>query len=181
MTGLADIAFENAPVGLIYSEDRIIRRCNPSFAEMFGYHPDELHNTSLSRLYPSVAEFDHIGRVGLRKMVGGGRYADERIMRRASGELFWCRVRGQSLTPDTPFNKAVWTFSDLSEVRPSTGLTLRERQVAKLMIGGVTTKEIAHELGISPRTAEVHRARLLKKMDAKNGLELVARLVGIPL
>ncbi|NNE52071.1 MAG: PAS and helix-turn-helix domain-containing protein [Sulfitobacter sp.] len=175
------IAFEQAPIGIIYSEDRVIRLCNPRFAEMFGYTRAALKDASLSELYPSTAEFERIGALGTKAMSGSGRYADERIMRRRSGDLFWCRVRGQSLTPATPFAKAVWSFADLSEVRPTTDLTMRERQVAKLMAEGRTTKEIAHGLEISPRTVEVHRANLLKKMDARNSLDLVARLVGIPL
>jgi PAS domain S-box-containing protein len=181
MDDYAEMVFENAPVGLIYSEDRIIRRCNRRFAEMFDYAPNVLCGASLSKLYPSVDEFERIGAIGAEKMRGGGGYADERLMRRRSGTLFWCRVRGQSLTPEAPFTKAVWTFADLSETRPTTDLTKRERQVAKMMAEGLTTKQIAQRLEISPRTVEVHRARLLKKMGARNSLDLVARLVGIPL
>jgi PAS domain S-box-containing protein len=180
MDELTALAFKNAPVGMIYSEDRVIRLCNPRFAEMFDYDTDSMHGASLSMLYPSDAEFERIGTVGAKQMAGSGRYADERIMRRRSGTLFWCRVRGQSLTPQTPFTKAVWTFADLSDVRPATDLTMRERQVARMMADGHTAKEIALGLGISPRTVEVHRANLMKKMKARNSLELVARLAGIP-
>ncbi len=181
MTDLATTAFEFAPIGLIYSEDRIIRRCNPAFADMFGYRAAELEGVSLSRLYPSSEEFFQIGRVGAQKMVGGGRYRDERIMRRHSGALFWCRVRGQSLDPGAPFARAVWSFADISEARPITELTLRERQVATMMAEGLTSKEIARTLEISPRTVEVHRARLMAKFGARNGLELVAQIAGVPL
>ncbi len=181
MTDLDAIAFQSAPIGIIYTEDRVIRRCNPVFASMFGYDPDELQDASLSKLYPSVAEFERIGQLGVARMMETGTYLDERIMRRKSGALFWCRVRGQSLSPQTPFAQSVWTFADLSEVRPATDLTMRERQVAKMMAEGLTTKEIALGLDISPRTAEVHRARLMKKMDARNSAELVARLLGMPL
>lgn len=177
---LTVIAFEHAPIGMIFSEDRVIRLCNQRFAEMFGYEKTALINASLSMLYPTVDEFERIGALGIRQMVGTGRYADERLMRRRSGTLFWCRVRGQSLTPETPFARSVWSFADLSEERPAIDLTIRERQVARMMVEGRTTKEIAHALTISPRTVEVHRANLLRKMDARNSLELVARLAGIP-
>lgn len=181
MTDLTSIAFDHAPIGLIYSENRMIRRCNPAFAAMFGYSPDALRDTSLSALYPTAVEFQRVGQIGLAQMTGSGRYRDERIMRRKSGELFWCRVRGQSLDADAPFAEAVWSFADLSDERPTTDLTLRERQVAKLMAEGRTSKEIARALEISPRTVEVHRARLLAKFKARNSLELVAHLAGIPL
>ncbi|MBV2361515.1 PAS and helix-turn-helix domain-containing protein [Thalassococcus sp. CAU 1522] len=181
MQDLATLAFDHAPVGLIYSEDRVIRRCNPAFARMFEYPHDAFEGRSLSFLYPSDAEFERIGRLGAEKMSGSGRYRDERIMRRASGELFWCRVRGQSLEAATPFARAVWSFADISESRPATGLTTRERQVAKMLAEGLTSKEIARGLGISPRTVEVHRSRLMAKFNARNSLELVAQLAGIPL
>ena len=181
MQDFTAIAFDHAPIGLIYTEDRVIRRCNTRFAEMFGYPRDLLEGQSLSMLYPTAAEFDRIGRLGEKLMAGSGQYRDERIMRRRSGDLFWCRVRGQSLDADAPFARAVWSFADISETRPATDLTMRERQVAKMMAEGQTSKEIARGLGISPRTVEVHRARLLTKFNARNSLELVAHLAGIPL
>lgn len=181
MQDLAAIAFDHAPVGLIYSEDRIILRCNLRFAEMFGNERDALEGHSLSMLYPSDTEFERIGKLGSEKMVGHGTYRDERIMRRNTGELFWCRVRGQSLDAGAPFARAIWSFADISETRPATDLTMRERQVAKMMAEGLTSKEIARDLGISPRTIEVHRARLMTKFGARNSLELVAHLAGIPL
>jgi len=181
MDAFQSTAFEFAPIGLIYSENRVIRRCNTRFAEMFGYRADELVDSSLSRLYPSSDEFIKIGQIGAQKMVGSGRYRDERIMRRRSGDLFWCRVRGQSLDPGAPFARAVWSFADISETRPTTEMTLRERQVATMMAEGQTSKEIARALDISPRTVEVHRARLMDKFGARNSLELVALIAGIPL
>lgn len=181
MQDFTTLAFDHAPIGLIYAEDRTIRRCNLCFAEMFGYAPEALEGQSLSMLYPSDAEFERIGRLGARAMTGTGRYRDERIMRRRSGDLFWCRVRGRSFDAATPFARSVWSFADISETRPATDLTLRERQVAKMMAEGLTSKEIARDLGISPRTVEVHRARLLAKFNARNSLELVAHLAGVPL
>ncbi len=181
MDDLALLAFEHAPIGMIYSEDRVIRRCNPRLCTMFGYPVDRLQDASLSLLYPTPAEFDRIGQLGAARMKGSGRYDDERIMRRSDGRLFWCRVRGQSLEAEHPFARAVWTFADLSEVRPTADLSLRERQVAKMMAEGLTSKEIAQALEISHRTVEVHRGRLMSKMEARNSMELVARLVGLPL
>ncbi len=58
-------------------------------------------------------------------------------------------------------------------------LTARERQVFDLIVAGETNKKVAHDLVISPRTAENHRARILSKMDAKSVAELVAKIGGI--
>lgn len=52
-------------------------------------------------------------------------------------------------------------------------LTPREREVFHLMAEGMTTKEIARRLGISVKTAENHRGRVLDKLDVRNSAELV--------
>lgn len=52
-------------------------------------------------------------------------------------------------------------------------LTTREREVTALVIQGLGNKDIARALGISFRTVEVHRSRVMQKTGAKNILELV--------
>lgn len=52
-------------------------------------------------------------------------------------------------------------------------LTPREREVLGLISGGQSNKEAGRRLGISPRTIEVHRARIMEKLGAKNAADLV--------
>ncbi len=52
-------------------------------------------------------------------------------------------------------------------------LTQREREVLELVGKGLHAKEIAASLGISARTVEVHKARLMAKLEARNVSELV--------
>lgn len=58
-------------------------------------------------------------------------------------------------------------------VDPYGRLTSREREVFHLIAEGLTTKEIARQLGISAKTAENHRARVLDKLAVRNTAELV--------
>jgi FixJ family two-component response regulator len=53
-------------------------------------------------------------------------------------------------------------------------LTQREREVMELVIAGKLTKQIAKDLGISPKTVEVHRSHLTRKMQVESVAQLVA-------
>ena len=52
-------------------------------------------------------------------------------------------------------------------------LTRRERELLDLISSGATNKEAALRLGISPRTVEDHRAGIMKKLGAKNAVDLM--------
>jgi two-component system response regulator FixJ len=56
-------------------------------------------------------------------------------------------------------------------------LTPRERKVMDLVIAGKLNKVIARQLGISPKTVEFHRARVMKKMKVDSVAELVALVI----
>lgn len=165
---LGELAFEHAPVGLVVTENRVIRDCNRAFAAMFGYAQDELRDRLFAVLYPSQEEFANIRNRGVKPLRETGQYWDERVMMRKDGSLFWCRVRGHTFTPDEPLMRAVWSFADLSDTRPYQPLTRREREVFSLLGEGKTSKEIARTLEMSHRTVEVHRAKLLRKFGVSN-------------
>lgn len=174
------LAFDLAPVGLCVLRHRVIQRCNEAFATMFGYQAAEVTGRSTSMLYPTVDEFEHIGAHGLELMRDSGLYSDERIMKHRSGRLFWCHVMGRSLDRADPFGCSVWMFEDISAKRPVTAvLTTREREIARLLVEGRTSKQIARALGISPRTIDAHRARLMRKLKVSTPNEMVSRLAGL--
>lgn len=174
--------FMHAPIGMVVSEHRIIQACNHALTEMFGYKPDELIGQSFSVLYPSLDEFERTGARIVPIMNAKGHYSDERIMKRANQELFWCHVTGGALVKNDPHAAGIWTFEDLSSKRPVTAeLTPREREIAALLVEGKTSKLIARQIGLSPRTVEMHRAKLMRKFSAATSSELVHRLLGVTL
>jgi two-component system, LuxR family, response regulator FixJ len=63
------------------------------------------------------------------------------------------------------------------------GLSNRERDVLKGLVAGHANKQIAYDLGISPRTIEIYRANLMAKMQAASlsdlvRMALIARIIG---
>jgi FixJ family two-component response regulator len=57
-------------------------------------------------------------------------------------------------------------------------LTKREKEICDVLISGALSKSIAIDLGITPATIKVHKAQIMKKMTAKNLLEL-SKLIAI--
>ncbi|TCK44045.1 LuxR family transcriptional regulator [Paraburkholderia sp. BL8N3] len=172
-------AFHLAPVGLVLSRERIIEDCNEQLCAIFGFERHALIGQSFEVLYPSLDEFERIGERIAALMTSQGSYGDDRIMKRADGELFWCHVTGRSLDLAAPHAAGVWTFEDLSSTRRvAIELTPREREIAAQLVTGKTSKQIGRALDISPRTVDIYRARLMRKYDTCNATELLQRLLG---
>jgi DNA-binding NarL/FixJ family response regulator len=60
-------------------------------------------------------------------------------------------------------------------------LTERERQVLQMIVDGKSNKEIAVELGISPKTVSVHRTNVMSKLDVQTTVELIRFVSSNPL
>jgi len=181
-------AFELAPIGLVLSRDRLMIDCNQQMLAMFAAHGDQLIGQSFEMLYPTHAEFQRTGERIVASLDRQGRYADERVMKRLAGplgglgggggELFWCHVSGRALDPTQPHAAGIWAFEDLSSRRVlKVDFTAREREIAALLIEGLTSKLIGKRLSISPRTVDVYRARLMRKTGAATTPELVNKLL----
>lgn len=171
-------AFEQAPIGLVLSRQRLMVDVNREVLAMFRARPDQLVGRSFEVLYPTPEEFERTGRRITASLDAQGRYADERVMKRVDGELFWCHVTGRALNPAQPHDAGIWTFEDLSARRVlKVEFTAREREIAALLVDGLTSKGIGKHLGISPRTVDVYRARLMRKLGASTTTELVHKLL----
>ena len=171
-------AFEHAPIGLVLSRQRLIVDCNRQVLAMFRAQREQLVGQSFAVMYPTADEFERTGERIVAQLDREGRYADERVMKRGDGELFWCHVSGRSLDPAQPHAAGIWAFEDLSSRRVlKLDFTAREREIAALLIEGLTSKLIGKRLTISPRTVDVYRARLMRKTGAATTPELINKLL----
>ena len=178
MNAQSDIGFRLAPIALCVTRQRIIAACNCAFLELFGYDEHELTGHSIAMLYPTMQEFVRIGERGYPHMERGGRYQDERLMQRKDGSMLWCSVSGRTSDTASPTSEAVWVFEPLNHSNVSTkGLSPREREVVAYLAQGLSSKQIARFLALSPRTVEMHRTRLLKKLGVGSTAQLLALLV----
>ncbi len=175
-------AFDLAPVGMVMSRHRLMVACNRQLLAMFGADAEQLVGQSFEVLYPTPAEFERTGERIVASLDAQGWHADERVMKRVDGpqrsELFWCHVSGRALDPAQPHAAGIWVFEDLSSRRAlKVDFTPREREIAALLIEGLTSKQIGKRLDISPRTVDVYRARLMRKVGAATTPELVHKLL----
>ena len=104
---------------------------------------------------------------------------------RAGGEYAWIETAGTPLIEDGVFVGYMGTAIDVDErrtraftpdresVRLVFALTERERQVLVLIAGGKSTKEAAAQLGISYKTADSHRSRILEKLGVHETASMV--------
>ena len=76
-------------------------------------------------------------------------------------------LRGMMYLSPRVSRTLVQAYLAKSELPPDP-LTPREREVLQLVAEGKTTKEVAETLGISVKTAESHRAHILRKLDTPN-------------
>jgi DNA-binding CsgD family transcriptional regulator len=66
------------------------------------------------------------------------------------------------------------TATDLAD--PLASLTIRERQIARLAATGLTSRDIAAELSVSPRTVDTHLSRIYRKLGLSSRAALASRV-----
>lgn len=85
------------------------------------------------------------------------------------------RLVGQCLQRDVMQREAVAASASIAARLAA--LTPREREVLELIVAGKLNKLIADQLAISPKTVEVHRARVMDKMGVRSVAELVQAVI----
>ena len=88
-------------------------------------------------------------------------------------------MTGRALQRDSPHEAGIWSFEDLSSRRAvqAPNSPAASAKWRRLLMDGLTSKEIGKALDISHRTVEIHRARLIRKYEAHSTPDLVHRLM----
>lgn len=107
-------------------------------------------------------------------------YAAVRAMKTGASDVvtkpidteYFVRAVNDALRQDVHLGAALGGWRPV-EIRGFGQLTPRERQVLQEITNGQSNKEAGKALGISPRTVEVHRARIMEKLGARNTADLM--------
>jgi DNA-binding CsgD family transcriptional regulator len=96
-----------------------------------------------------------------------------RSTQRCCRDLVRVAERGATLMPDRSNGNGPAAVERMAERKGFNTLTPRERDVLAQIVSGASNKEAGRSLKISPRTIEIHRARIMDKLGAKNAADLV--------
>jgi DNA-binding NarL/FixJ family response regulator len=87
------------------------------------------------------------------------------------------RVIDSALAPRLRATRSGYEFIEASTPGSVAALTVRERQVMRLLAQGTTVRECAEQLGLATSTIDNHKARLMKKLGLHKASELTCRAV----
>ena len=107
----------NAWIGIAFTRERKFFLCNPKFAEIFGWAPEELIDQPGDVVYPSRESYEALGQIAIPLLAAGGQLDLEWQMRRRDGSEFPCRIIAQAINPANPSQGTVWIADDLSARR----------------------------------------------------------------
>ncbi len=104
----------NVVVGIAFSLERKIVRCNRRFEELFGFAPGGAIGTSWREAYFTDDEFDARQHT-YAELDGGKIHTREQWLRRQDGSGFWCHVTARAVEAGAPAKGYVWLVDDITE------------------------------------------------------------------
>ena len=107
----------NASIGIAFTRERRFFLCNPKFAEMFGYRPDELIGQPGEIIYPSGESFQALAKVAVPLLSSGRQLDLEWEMRRRDGTPFLCRMIAKAIDAENTQQGTVWIVEDITDRR----------------------------------------------------------------
>ncbi len=108
----------NASIGIAFTRERRFFLCNPKFAEMFGWAPEELIGQPGEVVYPSSESYAAMAQIAV-PVIGAGRQLDvEWELRRRDGSTFLGRMIARAIDEKNPQQGGtVWIVDDITERR----------------------------------------------------------------
>lgn len=169
--------FDKLPLAVCISDQHAVEACNPAATHLFGHAAQALVGMPISGLWAASDSRPLMPDAIFKDVADRGGFTDVRILRQADGSLFWCRIHATLYGEDDHALRYIWTFMRLEPaVQLGNALSPRERQIAAALVVGKTSKAIARDAGLSTRTIEYYRERLMRRLGVANCKELIGRL-----
>jgi diguanylate cyclase (GGDEF)-like protein/PAS domain S-box-containing protein len=105
----------NASIGVAFTRDRKFFLCNPKFAEMFGWSPDELIGQPGEVVYPSQENYVALGQIAVPILSAGRQLDLEWEVQRRDGSKFLARMIAKAINPEQTQQGTVWIVEDITD------------------------------------------------------------------
>jgi len=169
------------------NRDFVYTYVNPKVYDILGYEPEEILGKTLFDFMPLEATIQVTG--GLQAIAKARNPFSnlENTNIHKDGKLVMLETSG---VPVFSKNKKYLGYRGISrnitgriqvegDRRKLETLTPREQDVLELVVNGETNKGIARELSISDKTVELHRSRVMAKMEAKTLADLIKMIMAL--
>jgi len=107
----------NAWIGIAFTRERKFFLCNPKFAELFGWHAEELIGQPGEVIYPSAESYEALGRIAVPVLSAGKQLDLDWEMRRKDGSTFLARMIAKSIGASDARRGTVWIVDDVTQAR----------------------------------------------------------------
>ncbi len=124
------VIFEAVSLGVLFTVQHRIKRCNRALEAMFGYEPGELLGHSTEVLFQDKEAFEQIGQQAYGLTGAGQLYTGETRYRRKDGSTFWASVYGRAVDDAHPDLGSVWVAEDITLKKQAADELRRAKEVA---------------------------------------------------
>lgn len=109
------VIFDSVAVGILYSHQRSIARCNNKLAAMFGYRPEELLGRSTRLFFNSDEQYAELSQRAYPTLKAGQSFSIEMQMPHRAGHLIWVHATGSQVAGSMQSgDDVIWIFKDIS-------------------------------------------------------------------
>jgi diguanylate cyclase (GGDEF)-like protein/PAS domain S-box-containing protein len=153
--------FENASIGIVFTRDSSIMRCNRRAAELFGYHTaEDLTGKPSITIFPDEDSYTRLGREAGPLLGAGHSFNAEWLMRKLDGSAVWCNLYGKAVDPLATESGTVWILEDITEAKLAKEALQKSKQLLdntfSNMDQGITIFDAdLNMLGINQRFADL--------------------------
>jgi two-component system, cell cycle sensor histidine kinase and response regulator CckA len=105
---------DTVSAGICHLKNGRIQWVNHAFESIFGLASEELCGQDIARFYAYPEDHDRVSRDGRECLSAGVVYETEVLLRRKSGEFFWCHVAGRAVNPQQTDESSIWVLQDIA-------------------------------------------------------------------
>jgi diguanylate cyclase (GGDEF)-like protein/PAS domain S-box-containing protein len=150
----------NASIGIAFTRERRFFLCNPKFAEMFGYAPEELIGMPGEAVYPNRESYAALGQIATPILAAGRQLDLEWEMRRKDGSTFLCRMVAKAIDPENTRGGTVWIVEDITDRRRHADQLARLLREQEALLGtasvGIAFVKDRHFVRVNRRYEEMY-------------------------